>query len=167
MKDIISAWELSATETARWRKAADTWRMPYWDWARKQQYTENFALPKILTARSVEIFPPESIKERFKNLQKYPNPLFGYENPEKDKTGSTRAFGNMPTGKEMWNIRDNTGGKQTPNKPANEGCFPVSDDPSLKRSYHLTRTVELGDSYNSLGHADHAWKCVHRTRRPK
>lgn len=33
MKEIIGRFEADDKEIAKWTKAADTWRLPYWDWS--------------------------------------------------------------------------------------------------------------------------------------
>ncbi|KAH7125927.1 hypothetical protein EDB81DRAFT_698386 [Dactylonectria macrodidyma] len=66
MKDIIKHWTkehgLSDPDAKLWYDAAKKWRMPYWDWARKQVYAANFALPQVLTQGSVRIYPPAEVK---------------------------------------------------------------------------------------------------------
>ncbi|KAH7227272.1 hypothetical protein B0J15DRAFT_577507 [Fusarium solani] len=60
--------------------------------------------------------------------EKYPNPLYGFDNPEKDKeTGDPLPFGKMPKGKEKYNINDNQKDKNPiPNKPASDRVLPWS-----------------------------------------
>ncbi|KAK7424587.1 hypothetical protein QQZ08_008597 [Neonectria magnoliae] len=125
MGEVIDDWKLSAPETARWKNAANTWRMPYWDWARKQTYTQNFALPEVLTQLTVEIFPPESLKDKFQNAAAYPNPLYSFENPEKNADGSPRKLGDMPADKVLWNVPDNDP-DNLGNTPANPNVNPWS-----------------------------------------
>ncbi|KAK7409406.1 hypothetical protein QQX98_008415 [Neonectria punicea] len=117
MKAIIDEWKLPEEEDANWRKEADNWRLPYWDWARKQMYAESFALPHVLTTDIVAIYPPESKKQQYTDTGNYPNPLYGFDNPEKhDGTEQPRPFGNMPQGKEKYRIPDNTPDrKEVPN----------------------------------------------------
>ncbi|KAF4341939.1 tyrosinase precursor [Fusarium beomiforme] len=125
MIEIIDSWELSESETARWKKAADGWRLPYWDWARKQEYTQNFALPEVLTLTTVAIFPPQGLKVPINNPQAYPNPLYGFGNPEKNADGTPRPLGQMPADKALWNIKDN-GPRGVSNTPANPDVLPWS-----------------------------------------
>ena len=33
MKDIVSRFQAGDDELALWRNAANTWRLPYWDWS--------------------------------------------------------------------------------------------------------------------------------------
>ncbi|KAH7013796.1 hypothetical protein EDB80DRAFT_749421 [Ilyonectria destructans] len=53
MKDVIQHWKtkhgLPDSEAQVWYAAAEKWRLPYWDWARKQTYTQDFAYPEVLT----------------------------------------------------------------------------------------------------------------------
>ncbi|SCO36199.1 related to tyrosinase precursor [Fusarium fujikuroi] len=109
---IINNWTsehgLPTSEANEWYTAAKHWRMPYWDWARQQMYHEDLVCPLVLTQGAVRIYPPTTIKNRFPRSGLYPNPLVGFENPEKDpKTGKPLPFGSMPEGNAKWNIHDN------------------------------------------------------------
>ncbi|KAI2628592.1 common central domain of tyrosinase-domain-containing protein [Hypoxylon sp. NC1633] len=99
MKQIIDHWKLDASEAREWNRAADLWRLPYWDWARRQTYNMEFSLPYVLTLDIVTIYPPTGDT-------KHPNPLWGFQNPEKGSDGKPLPMGQMPPGKEKWNIRD-------------------------------------------------------------
>ncbi|KAH8660069.1 common central domain of tyrosinase-domain-containing protein [Xylariales sp. PMI_506] len=103
MKKIIKEWKLSPTAEAEWNQAADSWRLPYWDWARRQSYNDEFSLPYALTLDIVPIYPPSG-------ETKHPNPLWGFDNPEKGPDGKPRKMGDMPPGKEAWNIKDDASG---------------------------------------------------------
>ncbi|KAF6521758.1 hypothetical protein HZS61_013286 [Fusarium oxysporum f. sp. conglutinans] len=112
MKLIINDWTsehgLPISETDEWYTAAKHWRMPYWDWARRQRYHEELVCPPVLTQGAVRIYPPATIKNQFPRSGLYPNPLLEFENPEKDpKTGKPLPFGSMPGNKAKWNIQDN------------------------------------------------------------
>ncbi|WAO84705.1 Tyrosinase [Fusarium falciforme] len=129
MKAIIQEWKLEEDEDSIWREAADTWRLPYWDWARHQVYAETFALPEVLTMAAVKIFPPESKAELYEEKDAYPNPLYGFDNPEKDgQTGDPLPFGKMPKGKEKYNINDSQEDDDhpVPTKPASDRVLPWS-----------------------------------------
>ncbi|KAF5547017.1 tyrosinase precursor [Fusarium napiforme] len=111
MKAIISDWVdncgLPTSEADKWYKAARHWRMPYWDWARRQRYHEDLVCPPVLTQGAVRIYPPTAIKNQFPRSGLYPNPLLDFENPEKDpKTRKPLPFGSMPGKKSKWNIKD-------------------------------------------------------------
>lgn len=112
MKLIINDWTsehgLPISETDEWYTAAKHWRMPYWDWARRQRYHEELVCPPVLTQGAVRIYPPATIKNQFPRSGLYPNPLLGFENPENDpKTGKPLPFGSMLGNKAKWNIQDN------------------------------------------------------------
>ncbi|KAM0425576.1 hypothetical protein ACHAPT_009107 [Fusarium lateritium] len=127
MKAIIDEWKLQGDEHAKWREAANTWRMPYWDWARKQVYAETFALPEVLTMSAVKIFPPTSKADLYPEKDAYPNPLYGFDNPEKyDDTEEPRPFGKMPEGEEKYSIRDRPKDENNPrpSRPANNQVLP-------------------------------------------
>ncbi|KAF5672507.1 tyrosinase precursor [Fusarium heterosporum] len=112
MKLVIEDWEtesgFSAVESEIWHRAADNWRMPYWDWARRQEYDQDLVLPKVLTEESVHIYPPATAQGRYAADGLYPNPLLRFENPEKTpETGVPLPFGKLPGDKSSWNIEDN------------------------------------------------------------
>ncbi|CAH0055494.1 unnamed protein product [Clonostachys solani] len=107
MKEVIKHWKTKhlIKDEKTWLAAANLWRMPYWDWARHQSYTQDFAYPKVMTQASVRIFPPPEVADYYPGGV-FPNPLWGFENPEKDSFGDPRPFGAMPEGKTQWNIKD-------------------------------------------------------------
>nr|RBQ94040.1 hypothetical protein FVER53263_03534 [Fusarium verticillioides] len=112
MKLIIINWTIAfglpVSEADEWFTAAKHWRMPYWDWARRQRYHEDLVCPPVLTQGAVRIYPPTTIKNQFPRSGLYPNPLVGFENPEKHpNTGKPLPFGSMPGKKSKWNIKDN------------------------------------------------------------
>ncbi|KAL6405092.1 tyrosinase precursor [Ilyonectria robusta] len=110
MKDVIKHWQdkhkLPDSEAQVWYAAAEKWRLPYWDWARKQTYTQDFAYPEVLTQGTVRIYPPAAVKEYYPPNGSYANPLWGFDNPELDADGDPLPFGQMPEGKTKWNIND-------------------------------------------------------------
>ncbi|KAF5660864.1 tyrosinase precursor [Fusarium heterosporum] len=130
MNEIIEEWKLDTAQETEWKKAADTWRLPYWDWARKQQYNQEYALPEVLLFERVTTYPPDKPKGELD----VPNPFWGFENPEK-KDGKPRAFGDMPEGKTEWNIGDDKG-----------AGFPWSKCSGVSRYGIFTE----GDSYKGL-----------------
>lgn len=75
MGDLIDSWHLSGAEEETWRMAASQFRLPYWDWARKQDYSKNFAIPQVCTFDCVDVTLPGDQK------QTIPNPLVGFTNP--------------------------------------------------------------------------------------
>ncbi|KAF5594587.1 uncharacterized protein FSUBG_9407 [Fusarium subglutinans] len=109
MKEIIAEWGLDSADAAEWQEAADAWRLPYWDWARKQKYNDKYSLPLILTFKVVTVYPPDHPK----GLTGVTNPFYEFKNPETENgkpDGVPRAFGNMPEEKKQWNIHDNPKG---------------------------------------------------------
>ncbi|KAF4454859.1 hypothetical protein F53441_2729 [Fusarium austroafricanum] len=112
MKLIISDWVdkhiLPASEAEEWYIAAEHWRMPYWDWARRQKYDEELVCPPVLTQGAVRIYPPAAVKNLYTRSGLYPNPLLNFENPERDpETEKPLPLGMLPTYKSRWNIQDN------------------------------------------------------------
>ena len=76
MIQMIHDWKLSDPEEEKiWRKAANHFRLPYWDWARKQEYTGNFGIPQVCTVEFVNIIIPGGLSKLF------PNPLIKFSNP--------------------------------------------------------------------------------------
>jgi hypothetical protein len=125
MKAVIDDWtahtEFSPDEKEDWLKAADAWRLPYWDWAAKQTYTKEVALPELVLQGPVRIFPPVSLKKFFPPGGWYPNPFWNFENPEKDANGDSLPFGQMPEDSQQWNIKPGV---------IDEQILPVSAAPS-------------------------------------
>lgn len=93
---IEKTLKLTGNDAKVWTDAAKQWRLPYWDWALKDSQG-NFALPAALTVEKVKIYMPKQ------GAVDYPNPLWGFVNPEKEN-GKSLPFGKMPKGKEAWNI---------------------------------------------------------------
>jgi hypothetical protein len=123
MHEIIDAWKLDASQATEWNNAADTWRLPYWDWARRQPYNNEFSLPYALTLDLVRIYPPTGEVN-------HPNPLWGFDNPEKDpQDGRPLPFGQMPKGKEQWNIKDDVSDDSQPKLPVGIDRPEPSDQP--------------------------------------
>lgn len=110
MKAIIDLWvsdhDLPPSEAHLWHEEADQWRMPYWDWARQQASDEDIVYPEVLTTNRVQIHPPEILRHLYPTDGCYDNPLLRFESPEKDLSGASRPFGDMPAGKDQWNITD-------------------------------------------------------------
>ncbi|MCJ1389657.1 hypothetical protein MMC18_002514 [Xylographa bjoerkii] len=94
--DIIGSWSgMTESQLAPWKDAAFMFRLPYWDWARKQTYVDNFALPQVFTVENVNIFLNDG------TWRDLPNPLWKFQNP----------MGNVPMGDKKvmqdWAIQDN------------------------------------------------------------
>ncbi|RSL78216.1 hypothetical protein CEP51_008394 [Fusarium floridanum] len=117
MKKIIEEdWKLVGEEKKEWLAAANSWRLPYWDWAQRQTYEgyeNSFSLPYACILDHVPIYPPSGDTAR-------PNPLVSFVNPERDTKGDPLPFGKMPQGKEKWNINNNATDKENPPLPWSE-----------------------------------------------
>lgn len=112
MCKLIKSWRLDDSQTAEWQEAADSWRLPYWDWARKSPSTEagdssSFSLPVVFCIEKVKIYRPSGEAD-------YENPLWGFVNPEK-LHNKPRKFCDMPEGKKKWNIKNHNDPKQPEN----------------------------------------------------
>ena len=125
MGELLTSWNLSGQDLTDWTYAKDTWRLPYWDWARTS--AQHYILPDAVSQPTVAIFPPA--QANVTSPDKYPNPLTGFVNPEKDKFKNPLPFGQMPAGKEQWNIKDDDTDDNV--------LFPVS--PMLKLSTRSRR----------------------------
>lgn len=127
MEAVIHGWNLPDSERETWFDAAAIWRLPYWDWARKQTYPgepdkqyDDFGIPYLFTLEVVPVFLPSGRRND------YPNPLWKFENPERDANGKPLAMGSMPPEKKAYNIKDdNTSQEQLPVRsliPTHERC---------------------------------------------
>jgi tyrosinase len=158
MQLVIDDWViesgLSILDAEDWHAAADNWRMPYWDWARLQEYDEDLVLPQVLTQATVRIFPPDAVQNHFSADNLYPNPLLGFENPEKNQeTGEPLPFGNLPGVKSTWNIKDNPAVHDE--LPLKEDCdwAPVSASELMYNTLITDlRLVEQNIRHQSLWH---------------
>lgn len=81
MLSIIDQWRDNGVfseiphEEQLWRDAASEFRLPYWDWAKRQADTGKCALPHIFAIEEVEILIPGGGRELFTN------PLVCFVNP--------------------------------------------------------------------------------------
>ncbi|MCJ1314037.1 hypothetical protein MMC25_007717 [Agyrium rufum] len=57
-----------------WTKAANTWRLPYWDWALPQKDTKQYGVPAILDKREVQVVNPDG------SAFSLDNPLYRFVN---------------------------------------------------------------------------------------
>ncbi|KAI1099645.1 common central domain of tyrosinase-domain-containing protein [Jackrogersella minutella] len=113
MKEIIKSWvKITQFEAEKWNEAADTWRLPYWDWAQRQTYNDEFSLPEVFTKDTVKLYGPLAYDTEYK--KPYPNPLWGFENPEKGSDRKPLAMGKMPENKEQWKIKDDDSDPKQP-----------------------------------------------------
>ena len=92
MLDLIKAWNLSEPDNFIWTKAAYDFRLPYWDWARKQDYVRDYGIPQVCTLEKVSIVlqGPDSTPKQF------PNPLVKFVNRNTD--GKEVAMGDESMG---------------------------------------------------------------------
>ena len=131
MRKLIDNWAGKGSEEAIiseqdaqvWRAAADTWRLFYWDWARKQNYPQevtpggdsswqDFGIPYLFSLQVVPVWDPKTQQR----VSDYENPLWNFNNPEKGLDGKSLRFGTMPEDKKRYNIPDNPA-KSDLNKP--------------------------------------------------
>jgi tyrosinase len=82
MNTIIDRSVPSARQ-AVWRDAAQEWRLPYWDWAARQGYINNYGVPEIFTRERIDIIDfadnsPVTTVSTTNPLWKFSNPL-GFE----------------------------------------------------------------------------------------
>ena len=94
MNEIIQGWQgLTDNQLADWRLAAFMFRLPYWDWAAKQKWANNFALPQVFTLEEVKIFKED---EKWYDVS---NPLWQFDNPLEIPMGDPKMG--------VWAIKDN------------------------------------------------------------
>lgn len=73
MKEIVGRFEDSEEEIAKWRKAADTWRLPYWDWT--TEYVPGAVKAGELKIIAMPITRAEGVSGKLENpLQRFTNP---------------------------------------------------------------------------------------------
>ena len=82
MLDIIRVWKednlfADPDEEALWNNAVKLFRLPYRDWARKQEYVANFGIPQICTLETVSIAAPGGKVDK-----DFLNPLIRFRNPK-------------------------------------------------------------------------------------
>lgn len=93
IKDWVEDGQLSdRKEEEIWRTAASKFRLPYWDWARKQAYTGTFSIPQACTLDSIDIIMPGGLTKSFSN------PLVKFQNPKVNKEGKHVAMGDKSMG---------------------------------------------------------------------
>ena len=86
MKEIIKRFEAGDEEMAEWSKAADSWRLPYWDWS-----TEH--VPKAVGTVDLNIVTP--VIRAGKVLGTLENPLHKFTNPSGKPMGDKKAMENF------------------------------------------------------------------------
>ena len=126
MNSIIDNWKISdSNEEGKWRKAANQWRLPYWDWAIPQPYINNFGVPKVCTYEEVTISMP------YGKTRTITNPLKQFSNPKKDAGGLPVPMGDPSMGENAIKCDDPNQGLKHPRKPRYH-ILPVSKIERLK-----------------------------------
>lgn len=113
MSDLVDKkWQIPTSEVTNWKDAASQFRLPYWDWARKQEYAKNFAIPQVCTLDTVKVLLPGN------KSREMSNPLAGFRNPKRNASGKSVPMGDPTMGK--YAIKDDTA------VPAGSPPLPVS-----------------------------------------
>ena len=81
MIGLIKNWQIKEDERKIWNDAASQFRLPYWDWARKQTDTGSFGVPNICAYDTWNIEKPGGGQENIAN------PLVKFSNPKKVAMG--------------------------------------------------------------------------------
>ena len=103
MVGAIDREHLPAPEKTMWEDAAKQWRLPYWDWAAKQAYINDYGLPEIFTKETVDVldFDP-TVTTR----ATVPNPLWKFSNPGGIAMGATAMGKYALIDFPVWTLRD-------------------------------------------------------------
>jgi Common central domain of tyrosinase len=98
MLQVIAQSGLSAADQVPWKTAAQQWRLPYWDWAVKQDYLSprNYGVPEVFTQQRVTILD-------FNGSQvQVDNPLWRFVNPRKVAMGASSMAQFGIRGQPVW-----------------------------------------------------------------
>lgn len=80
MVSIIDDWKSSGLypelKEDLWISGATQFRLPYWDFARKQAYDNDFSIPEICKNEYVNVLLPNNTVNK-----EFPNPLIKFQNP--------------------------------------------------------------------------------------
>lgn len=82
MKNLVGQYPQA--DQARLNSAADTWRLPFWDWAAKKPNPSgppSLNVPQIVKLPNVEVYPPQGGKKTI------PNPMYKFSMPNKTPMG--------------------------------------------------------------------------------
>lgn len=120
MLDLIDEMRIDDQERKIWLTAANQFRLPYWDWARKQAYLADYGIPQICALPFWPIVKPGTDGK----TENFVNPLTGFTNPMKDSSGQSLAMGDPLMGNNV--IQDD---QDTSTKPPTN--LPVSLLPSM------------------------------------
>lgn len=135
MPSIIDQWLDNGVfrgkthEEQLWRDAASEFRLPYWDWAKRQEDTGKCALPHIFAMEEVEILTPSGGRELFTN------PLVRFVNPSGKPMGDVSMKENA--------IPDDT------DETIDNQALPVSHD--TKPSFYLLLPLECSSDQDRSG----------------
>jgi len=129
MLQVVAQSGLSAADQEPWTTAAQQWRLPYWDWAVKQDYLSpsNYGVPEVFTQQSVTILD-------FNGSQiQVDNPLWRFVNPRNVAMGAS-SMGNLGVRGQPW--RELVGTSRC-------GIFSQTPDPSWVDGANNWQAVNL------------------------
>ena len=84
-------------QQAIWTAEANSWRLPYWDWAIPQPYIANFGVPEIFTWEKITIIEPGAQGQPSLQVE-VANPLWKFSNPLRNDKGDLVAMGDPAMG---------------------------------------------------------------------
>lgn len=94
MVHFINGLNVSEEEKKKWYTAASQFRLPYWDWARKQPYTKDYGLPQICTQPTWPVVQPGTNGKTIL----IENPLTGFSNPKRNSQNQRVPMGDKSMG---------------------------------------------------------------------
>ncbi|KAI4209158.1 MAG: hypothetical protein LQ351_007874 [Letrouitia transgressa] len=94
MVDFIKGLNVSEGEKELWSTAASQFRLPYWDWARKQPYTQDYGIPQICTQPTWPVIQPGTNGKTIL----IENPLTGFSNPKRNSQNQRVPMGDKLMG---------------------------------------------------------------------
>lgn len=103
MQIIINGFDITQKEKDEWLQASTQFRLPYWDWARQQEYDDGYkgyGVPEVFTKDQISIISHDNTT---KNV---PNPLVKYVNPKLGADKQPLAMGDWDMGM-LYRILDN------------------------------------------------------------
>ena len=87
MQEVITDLKIEdQSEKAVWLKEASLWRLPYWDWA-----TRDNTMPHLFTTMEISVRAPKGAKQPYEKIGQ--NPLFRYQ--LQDETGKPVLMGSL------------------------------------------------------------------------
>lgn len=104
MQAIIDAFPITQQAKQEWLQARAQFRLPYWDWARQQQYDsgyKSFGIPEVFTKDQISIMDYDN------KTKIVTNPLVKYVNPRLGDNKKPLPMGHLDMGKyRIWDNRD-------------------------------------------------------------